>query len=137
MTNPADRPQDRIFDTDFLDLRGLPEATGTIDALLKADEAWNAAYHHRDAERLITMLADDWVGFFPDGTIAFKNDLLEGMAHNPPAQLMFERHACLVFSNTGVTRGTLYIGGERVQSFLRVYTWKGSQWWAVSVQVVP
>lgn len=115
----------------------LSEETATVDSLLKADEAWNAAYHHRDPERLRPMLADDWVGFFPDGTLAFKQDLLEGMAHNPPTALMFERHASLVFGHTGITRGTLYAGGERVQSFLRVYTWKGGQWWAVSVQVVP
>lgn len=137
MTNLPNPHHDRIFDTDFLDLRGLPDQVGTIDSLLRADEAWNAAYHHRDPERLITMLADDWVGFFPDGSIAFKNDLIDGMAHNPPATLMFERHASLVYSNTGITRGTLYADGERVQSFLRVYTWKGGQWWAVSVQVVP
>lgn len=128
--------QDRIFDTDFLDLRGIPEPEGTIDSLLRADEEWNAAYHHRDPERLMTMLADDWVGFFSDGTIVFKNDLLDGMRHNPPFKLMFERHASLVFGGTGITRGTLYANGERVQSFLRVYAWKGGQWWAVSVQVV-
>lgn len=129
-------PRDRIFDTEFSDLRRLPESAGTLDTLLRADDEWNAAYHWRDPKRLLHMLAEDWVGFFPDGTIIFKRDLLEGMRSNPPASLMFERHASLVFGNTGVTRGTLYADGERIQSFLRVYAWKGGKWWAVSVQVV-
>lgn len=130
-------PQDQLFDTDFRDLRGPLEETGNVDSLLRADEAWNAAYHHRDPKRLMTMLADDWVGFFPDGTVVFKRELLEGLTQNPPVTLMFERHATLTFGNTGITRGTLYANGERVQSFVRVYSWQGGQWWAVSVQIVP
>ncbi len=83
------------------------------------------------------ILADDWMAFFPDGQVVFKPDLLEGMRHNPPAALMFERHAARVFGDTAVTRGTLYADGGRMQSFLRVYARRGSEWRAVSVQVVP
>ncbi|WP_291427102.1 nuclear transport factor 2 family protein [Deinococcus sp.] len=136
MPNSENHPRTQIFDTEFSDLRGVPGEYGDVDSLLRADEAWNAAYHWRDPERLIDMLADDWIGFFPDGTIAFKTDLLEQLPRHPPATLMFERHASLVFGHTGITRGTLYADGVRLQSFLRVYTWQGGKWWAVIVQVV-
>ncbi|MFC4426440.1 nuclear transport factor 2 family protein [Deinococcus navajonensis] len=108
-----------------------------LDAVLALDERWNAAYHHRDPGRMAQVLAEDWMAFFPDGTVVFKADLLEGMLHNPPAALVFERHASRVFGETAITRGTLYADGERVHSFLRVYGRRQGQWQAVSVQVVP
>lgn len=111
--------------------------TDGLDAVLGLDDAWNAAYHQRDPAAMATVLADDWVGFFPDGRAIFKADLLEGMRGNPPATLMFERHAARVTGETGVTRGTLYANGVRVQSFLRVYARREGQWQAVGVQVVP
>ncbi|GAA5535158.1 nuclear transport factor 2 family protein [Deinococcus aluminii] len=108
-----------------------------LDAVLALDDAWNAAYHRRDPELMAGLLAEDWMGFFPDGQVAFKADLLEGMRHNPPLALMFERHAAHVYGKTAVTRGTLYGNGVRVQSFLRVYAKRGGKWRAVCVQVVP
>ena len=108
-----------------------------LDEVLRLDDAWNAAYHRRDPEMMAQVLADDWMAFFPDGQAVFKADLLEGMRHNPPAALMFERHAARVFGDTAVTRGTLYANGERVQSFFRVYARREGEWRAVSVQVVP
>lgn len=108
-----------------------------LDTVLALDDAWNAAYHHRDPARLGRVLADDWMAFFPDGQVVFRADLLEGMRHNPPAALMFERHAARLFGATAVTRGTLYANGRRVQSFLRVYAKREGEWRAVSVQVVP
>jgi ketosteroid isomerase-like protein len=110
--------------------------TSDLDAVLSLDDAWNAAYHRHDPARLAGLLADDWMAFFPDGRVAFKADLLEGMRHNPPAALMFERHAARVFGDAAITRGTLYANGVRVQSFLRVYARREGGWRAVSVQVV-
>lgn len=104
--------------------------------MLSLDDAWNAAYHRRDPAAMEGVLADDWVGFFPDGRAVFKTGLLEGMRHNPPAALMFERHAARVHGDTGFTRGTLYANGVRVQSFFRVYARRGGEWRAVGVQVV-
>ena len=108
-----------------------------LDAVLQLDDAWNAAYHRRDPAAMAGVLADDWVGFFPDGRAVFKAELLEGMRHNPPAALMFERHAARVHGDTAFTRGTLYANGKRVQSFFRVYARRDGQWRAVGVQVVP
>ncbi|MDL2343168.1 nuclear transport factor 2 family protein [Deinococcus sp. MIMF12] len=108
-----------------------------LDAVLRLDDAWNAAYHRRDPDAMAAVLADDWVGFFPDGRAVFKAELLEGMRHNPPVTLMFERHAARVHGETGFTRGTLYANGSRVQSFFRVYARRGGEWRAVGVQVVP
>ena len=108
-----------------------------LDAVLMLDEMWNAAYHHRDPGRMAGVLADDWMAFFPDGTVIFKPDLLDGMTRNLPATLVFERHASRVYGDAAVTRGTLYANGERVQSFLRVYARRDGSWQAVSVQVVP
>lgn len=101
------------------------------------DDMWNAAYHHRDPKRMAGVLADDWMAFLPDGSVIFKQELLEGMLHTPPTTLGFERHASRVYGDTAVTRGTLYADGRRVQSFLRVYARRGETWQAVSVQVVP
>ncbi|MFC6661067.1 hypothetical protein [Deinococcus multiflagellatus] len=42
-----------------------------------------------------------------------------------------------MYGDAAITRGTLYAGGERVQSFLRVYARREGGWQAVSVQVVP
>ncbi|KEF34873.1 hypothetical protein RDMS_04720 [Deinococcus sp. RL] len=110
---------------------------GGLDAVLKLDDAWNAAYHRRDPAALARVLADDWVGFFPGGRAVFKAELLAGMRGNPPAALMFERHAARVYGDTAFTRGTLYANGVRVQSFFRVYARRGGEWRAVGVQVVP
>ena len=115
-----------------------PQASrGDVDSLLRADDAWNAAYHWRDTGRLSELLDEHWIGFLPDGSFAFRQTILAQLPHNPPASLVFERHASAVFGHTGITRGTLYADGQRVQSFLRVYSWQGGQWWAVSVQIVP
>ncbi|EYB67010.1 hypothetical protein DEIPH_ctg053orf0005 [Deinococcus phoenicis] len=107
-----------------------------LDAVLALDDAWNAAYHHRDPGRMMPLLAEDWMGFFPDGSVVFRADLLAGMRHNAPAALMFERHAAHVYGETAVTRGTLYADGVRVQSFLRVYARRKGEWRGVCVQVV-
>jgi len=107
-----------------------------LDLVLALDNAWNAAYHRRDPEMMARVLAEDWMAFFPDGQAVFRMEALEGMRRNPPAALMFERHAVRVFGDTAVTRGTLYANGERVQSFLRVYARREGEWQAVSVQVV-
>ncbi|WP_233218658.1 nuclear transport factor 2 family protein [Deinococcus arcticus] len=108
-----------------------------MDAVLALDDAWNAAYHHGDPARMAGVLADDWLAFFPDGTAVFKANLLANMNRTPPRDLIFERHASRVYGDAAITRGTLYAGGERVQSFLRVYARREGQWQAVSVQVVP
>ncbi|UQN07631.1 nuclear transport factor 2 family protein [Deinococcus sp. QL22] len=115
-----------------------PEPTvSDLDAVLYLDDLWNAAYHHRDPERMARVLADDWMAFFPDGQVVFRVDLLREMVNNPATALVFERHASRVYGDAAITRGTLYAGGERVQSFLRVYARRGGEWQAVSVQVVP
>lgn len=116
---------------------GAYEVMDDLDTVLMLDDMWNAAYHHRDPGRMAGVLADDWMAFFPDGTVIFKPDLLSGMTRNPPATLVFERHASRVYGDTAVTRGTLYADGQRVQSFLRVFARRGETWQAVSVQVVP
>lgn len=108
-----------------------------LDKVLLLDDHWNAAYHHRSPDEMAKVLADDWLAFFPDGQVVFKRDALQGMARNPAAILVFERHASRVFGDTAITRGTLYADGQRIQSFLRVYARRAGEWQAVSVQVVP
>ncbi|GGO35355.1 nuclear transport factor 2 family protein [Deinococcus humi] len=108
-----------------------------LDAVLLLDDRWNAAYHRRSPQEMAQVLAADWLAFFPDGQVVFKRDALEGMARNPAATLVFERHASRVFGDTAITRGTLYADGKRIQSFLRVYARREGEWQAVSVQVVP
>ncbi|ACO47276.1 nuclear transport factor 2 family protein [Deinococcus deserti] len=108
-----------------------------LDEVLTLDDLWNAAYHLRDPQRMAGVLADDWMAFFPDGTVVFKADLLEGMMRNDPSALVFERHASRVYGDAAITRGTLYADGQRVQSFFRVFARRAGVWQAVSVQVVP
>lgn len=112
-------------------------AASDLDAVLALDDAWNAAYHHQDPGRLEKLMAEDWLGFFPNGQVVLRADLLQGMQRHSPAALMFERHAAHVYGDTAVTRGTLYANGTRVQSFLRVYARQGGTWRVVCVQVVP
>ncbi|AWN22534.1 nuclear transport factor 2 family protein [Deinococcus irradiatisoli] len=132
MVDPApDWPDDAGFE-----LQGL-EALYALDAVLKLDEAWNAAYQARDPEALAPLLADDWSGFFPDGLMVGKAELLAGMLTNPPAQLAFERQAAQLYGDTAITRGGLSADGVAVQGFLRVYARRGGRWQAVAVQVVP
>ena len=115
----------------------VPGQPSDLDLILALDDRWNAAYHHRDPGRLDTVLADDWLGFYHDGTTVTKQELLTGMQTNPTTPLIFERHAARVHGDTAVTRGTLYAAGTRVQSFLRVYARRDGHWQAVSVQVIP
>ncbi|MFC5848910.1 nuclear transport factor 2 family protein [Deinococcus petrolearius] len=117
---------------------GWPSAAALadLDALLAADDAWNAAYHRRDPALMARVLADDWVGFAPDGRVVGKADVLASMLHNPHVALAFERHASRVFGEAGVTRGTLYVTGERFQSFTRLYARRGGLWQGVAVQVM-
>lgn len=112
-------------------------AASDLDAVLALDDAWNAAYHHRDPEWLAELVAEDWLGFFPDGQVVRRAGLLEGMRHHPPLALMFERHAARVYDHTAITRSTLYANGTRLQSFLRVYAKRDGRWRAVCAQVVP
>jgi ketosteroid isomerase-like protein len=113
------------------------QTASDLDTVLRLDDLWNAAYHHRDPERMARVLAHDWMAFFPDGQVVFRADLLREMVNNPAAALVFERHASRVYGDAAITRGTLYAGGQRVQSFLRVYARRDGEWQAVSVQVVP
>lgn len=107
-----------------------------LAALIEADEAWNSAYHLGEPELLEPMVARDWMGFTPEGVTVQRQHLLEGMSQLSPSPLMFERHASQVFGETGITRGTLYVEGERIQSFLRVYTWYQGEWLALSAQLI-
>lgn len=120
-----------------LDFSFPPDPASDLDAVLALDDACNAAYHHRDPERMAGLIAEDWMAFFPDGRVVFRKELLGELRRNPPAALMYERHAARVFGDTAITRGTLYANGKRVQSFLRVYARRAGAWRAVSVQVVP
>lgn len=106
-----------------------------LAALIEVDEAWNNAYHLGEPELLEPMVARDWMGFTPDGVTVQREHLLGSMSQLPPAPLMFERHASQVFGETGITRGTLYVEGQRVQSFLRVYAWHEGGWLALSAQL--
>ncbi|WP_420595707.1 nuclear transport factor 2 family protein [Deinococcus sp.] len=108
-----------------------------LQAVLALDEAWNLAYQRRDPLAMAAVVAEDWRGFFPNGLMVGKAELLKGMLTNAPALLVFERSAAQVYGDTAITRGSLTANGVPVQGFLRVYARRGGAWHAVAVQVVP
>ena len=110
------------------------DSQAEIEAL---DDAWNEGYRRKDVTLLASVLAEDWTGFLPGGRQVGKAELLAGVPSNPDVELGFARHDVLVFGEAAVTRGSLSADGKHVQSFLLVYAWRGGQWQAVSVQVVP
>lgn len=127
-----------FYDEENQDAASEPQVTERqlLDELLLTDEAWNAAVHARDPLLLSPLLSDAWVGFLPDGQVVFKTQMLKNLAQQPPALLLFERQACRVHHHTGITRGVLYVGGQAVQGYMRVYAWGQGRWQAVSVQLV-
>ncbi len=133
---PHDTPAPAAFESAAFELVGL-DSLYALDAVLKLDDAWNAAYQARDPDALAAILADDWSGFFPNGLMVGKAELLSGMLSNPPARLAFERQAAQIYGDTAVTRGGLSADGVAVQGFLRVYARREGEWRAVAVQVVP
>lgn len=128
-----------LFSQSFYEAEDLPEAhePQLLDELFATDEAWNAAVHARDPYKLAPLLSDGWVGFLPDGRVVFKTQMLKNLAQQPDALLLFERQACRVHHQTGITRGVLYVAGRPVQGYMRVFARVEGRWQAVSVQLVP
>lgn len=111
------------------------DAQQLLEELLAADEEWNAAYHTRDPQRLDALLADQWVGFSPDGAVLFKTQFLERLSKQAPELLIFERQACRVHGHTGITRGSIYLHGKAISHFMRVYSYS-DRWLGISVQLI-
>ena len=105
------------------------------------DRAWNEAYALRERERLREVLAEDWLGVFPNGHTLTREQLIAAVA--PPdlqVEQTFSGFTLRLFGNTAVTTGRVDVkaGDETVQQrFLRVYAKREGRWWAVAVQVVP
>ncbi len=108
-----------------------------LNTVLILDDAWNAAYTSRDTQALAEVIADDWLGFLPDGAAVGKTALLRAIAAYPDEVLVFERQAAQVCGDTAFTRGQLSTDGVHAQGFLRVYAHRAGRWQAVAVQVVP
>ncbi|GAA4023441.1 hypothetical protein GCM10022631_42700 [Deinococcus rubellus] len=117
-------------------IAGLDEFLA-LNAVLILDDAWNAAYTSRDTQALAELIADDWLGFLPDGAAVGKAALLRALSVYPDELLVFERRAAQVCGDTAFTRGQLSTNGVHAQGFLRVYARRAGQWQAVAVQVVP
>ena len=131
MSAPADQP-----DQDQLDIAGLDDFLA-LNAVLILDDAWSAAYTSRDTRVLANLIADDWLGFLPDGAAVGKAALLGAIRAYPDERLVFERQAAQVCGDTAFTRGQLSANGVHAQGFLRVYARRAGHWQAVAVQVVP
>lgn len=105
--------------------------------VLAIDDAWNLADQFTNLAVLAHALADDWLGFFPNGVTLLKAQFLADRPSSPGAELVFERQAAQLYGDTAVTRGRFTADGLPVQNFLRVYARRSGKWQAVSVQVVP
>lgn len=105
------------------------------------DRAWNEAYVQRKRERLREVLAEDWVGVFPNGATLTREALIAAAApRDVEVTQTFSDFALRVFGDTAVTTGWVEVvaGDETVrQRFMRVYAKREGRWWAVAVQVVP
>ena len=96
-------------------------------------EAFSAAGALPQVEIALRFVFDD--GSRQDDGPRFQVAVLD-RDDTPPVALAFERHASRVFGDAGLTRGTLYVNGERFQSFTRLYARRGGVWQGVAVQVV-
>ena len=105
------------------------------------DRAWNEAYLQHKCERLRDVLAEDWLGVFPNGETLTREKLIAAPA--PPdlkVEQTFSDFSLKLFGDTAVTTGRVEVeaGDETVrQRFMRICAKRGGRWWAVAVQVVP
>ena len=105
------------------------------------DRAWNDAYLYRERERLRDVLAEDWVGIFPNGETLTRERLI-AVAAPPDAEVKqtFSDFSLHLFGDTAVTTGRVEVEADDEtvrQRFMRVYAKRYGRWWAVAVQVVP
>lgn len=136
MSAPQDQPGQDQFGQGEAGIAGLDDFLA-LNAVLILDDAWNTAYISRDTRALAELIADDWLGFLPDGAAVGKAALLRAIAVYPDEVLVFERRAAQVCGDTAFTRGQLSANGVHAQGFLRVYARRAGRWQAVAVQVVP
>jgi hypothetical protein len=112
---------------------------GTDEEEVRAlDRRWNEAYSKHERSELAEVLADNFVGFFADGRLATKVQLMGGDA---PATVTFSEFDIRIFGSTAVTRGRILVeppsGEPREQRFFRIYSKEAGRWSAVAVQVFP
>lgn len=88
-----------------------------VDAL---DRAWNAAYEQNERDRLVDVLADDFIAVTADGRAVTKAQLVQPSA--APRSIAFSERSVQLFGTTAITRG-------------RVYAKRDGRWQAVAVQV--
>lgn len=119
-----------------IDTTELTPVQRDMDAILELDDLWTAAYQYRDPVELDSILATDWMGFSPVGYVLSRQEFMEGMSDIPEAEYAVKLEAWSVLGSTGMTRGTMFADGHRVQSFLRVYARRNGTWKAVSLQVL-
>lgn len=107
-----------------------------MDIILEIDDLWTSAYQYRNPAELESILAPDWMGFSPVGYVLSRQEFIDGMSDIPRAEYAVKLEAWSLLGSTGMTRGTMFADGHRVQSFMRVYSKRNGQWKAVSLQVL-
>lgn len=141
MTDDADHTTPKI-DFSFLsesDNHANPNPFSTCPSklsLVEIDERWNNAYRRKQTTELEEIMCDDWTGFLPDGCTMSKADALERVSQIQQTFLVYDRQVWQVFGHTGIVRGVMYVNGQKMQSFLRVYVWKDQKWQSACIQIM-
>jgi len=110
----------------------------TTDTLRSLDVAIDTAVSDRDAARLESLLADDYIYTHSNGRSQSKREYIDGIAgrDNPPKRLLSDIQV-EVHDDVAVTRGNLDIvySDERpnlYMRYVRVYRLIAASWKAIS-----
>ena len=116
---------------------GEPAGTTDEEVVRQLDRAWNEVYLCNDRAAFAEILAEDFLGAFPDGRTISKSQLMEPTEGRP---VELSELALDMFGSTAVSRGRIRVEhpeGPAEQRFVRVYSKRSDRWWAVAVYVFP
>ena len=117
------------------------EVVSTQDALIELERSWNAAVYQRDVEHIETLLADDFIATYDDGSRGDKARELELIAgfNQQVESAVQEDFTVQLYDDTAVVWFTLRIigmrQGQRAELTLRytdVWLQRNGRWQCVS-----
>jgi ketosteroid isomerase-like protein len=113
------------------------------DVLIELERQWNEAFYSKDVPFIRTILADEFIATYDDGTRGDKTKELELAASFDQAVTMAVQDEFIVkeFGSTAIVWFTLHITGlkqgkpsELTLRYTDVWVLRGAQWLCVSTQ---
>jgi ketosteroid isomerase-like protein len=113
------------------------------DVLIELERKWNEAFYNKDVAFIRTILADEFIATYDDGTRGDKTKELElaGSFSQAVTAAVQDEFIVKEFGNTAVVWFTLHITGlkqgnpsELTLRYTDVWVLRGAQWLCVSTQ---